>query len=187
MLPCEIDPAQPLHPGVAPILITISIVRRTRRCPDEPWSWCVTIADFKFSATSIQGNFRAFSNSLIKNFSLGVTRCNDFAFWTHFLSEGCTRQSLEPRQPRFHGPISDSDCLLARQCARTSLFLRMATDSCKPFQKHAKVRFSCRSSPETSSSSTQRDESARLTECCHLTVFLAEDFQVTTTLTNRLH
>ena len=38
------------------------------------------------------------------------------------------------------------------------------------FQKHAQVRFYCRSSPETSSSSTQRDESARPTECCHLTV-----------------
>ena len=36
-----------------------------------PMSWCVSIADFKFSATSFQGNFRAFSNSLIKNFSLG--------------------------------------------------------------------------------------------------------------------
>ena len=63
-------------------------------------------------------------------------------------------------------------------CTCTSLFLRMATDSCKPFQKHAKVRFSCRSSPETSSTSTQRDESAKPTECCRLTVCLAEDFQV---------
>ena len=28
---------QPLHSGVTPILNTISIVRRIRRCPDEPW------------------------------------------------------------------------------------------------------------------------------------------------------
>ena len=59
----------------------------------------------------------------------------------HSLSERYTRQSLEPHQSRFRGSISDSNCLLARQCARTSLFLRMATDSCKPFQNHTESAF----------------------------------------------
>ena len=36
--------------------------------------------------------------------------------------------------------------------------------------------------PETSSSSTHRNESARPTACCHLTVFLAEDSEVWLTL-----
>ena len=78
--------------------------------------------------------------------------------------------------PDFMASISDSDCQLARQCARTSFFLRMATDSRKPLQKHAKVRFSSRSSPETSASSTQRNESARPTECCHVTVLSLRRF-----------
>ena len=81
ILPCEISIRRSrCMQGVAPILITILVVRRIRRCPDESWSWRVSIADFKFSAVSFQGNSRAFSNSLTKNFSLVVTRCNYFAF-----------------------------------------------------------------------------------------------------------
>ena len=89
MLPCEISIR---HSRCIQVLLQpssrISIVRRIRRCPDVSWSWRVSIADFKFSATSFQGNSRAFSNSLIKNFSLVVTRCNDFAFRKlHFLTK----------------------------------------------------------------------------------------------------
>ena len=173
MLPCEISIRQrPLHPGVAPILITISIVRCIRRCPDGSWSWCVSIADFKFSATSFQGNSRAFSNSLIKNFSLGVRRCNDFALLDSILCQNDTLVS----HWSLANPDSMAPSLIQIVCWHGSVlvhhsFLRMATDTCKPFQKHAKVRFSRRSSTETSSSSMQRDESARPTECCHLTVY----------------
>ena len=80
----DLNLAQPLHPGVAPILITISVVRRIHRCTDEPWSRR-SVAEFTFFASSFQGNPRAFSNSLIKNFSSGVTWCNFFPFWIHFL------------------------------------------------------------------------------------------------------
>ena len=38
----------------------------------------------KFLPRRSKENSRAFSNSLIKNCSSGVTRCNDFAFWTPF-------------------------------------------------------------------------------------------------------
>ena len=76
-------PTQPLHPGVAPCLATTRVVEYTRRCPDGPWSCCVTIVAFKFSALPFQGSPRTF-NSPITNLTSGGTRCNDLAFWTAF-------------------------------------------------------------------------------------------------------
>ena len=110
-----------------------------------------------FFATSFQGNPRAFSNPLIKNFSPGVTWCNYFPFWIHFLSERYIGAS--PIQiPWTH--------LWIRLLVGTAVCLCItlspnAVDSCKLVQKHAKVRFSCRSSPEISSRSTQRGISSQ--------------------------
>ena len=81
---CGPKPTQPLQPGVAPCLATTVVVKYTRRCPDGPWSCCVTIVAFKFSALPFQGSPRTFFNSLITNLSSGGTRCNDLAFWTPF-------------------------------------------------------------------------------------------------------
>ena len=54
-----------------------------------------------------------------------------------------SRLSVALCQPRFHGTISDPDCLLARMCTCTSLFLRMATlGLCTLSQKHAQIQFS---------------------------------------------
>ena len=80
---CGPKPTQALHPGVAPCLATTRVVEYTRRCPDGPWSCCVTIVAFKFSALPFQGSPRTF-NSPITNLSSGGTRCNDLAFWTPF-------------------------------------------------------------------------------------------------------
>ena len=76
---CGPKPTQPLQPGVAPCLATTLVVK----CPDGPWSCCVTIVAFKFSAL-LQGSPRTFFNSLITNLSSGGTRCNELAFWTPF-------------------------------------------------------------------------------------------------------
>ena len=70
MLQCEI----PLHPGVAPILITILIVRRTRRCPDGLGPG----ESQSLTSNSLPRHSKEIlelspSDSLIKNFSLGVT------------------------------------------------------------------------------------------------------------------
>ena len=116
MLPCEISIRhRRLHPGVAPILITISTVRRIRRCPDEPWSWCVSIADFM----RVQ-RFRFLDPILCQNGTL-------VSHWS------------------LTNPDSVAPSLIQTVCwhssARTSLFLRKATDSCKPFQNHTKSAF----------------------------------------------
>ena len=141
---CDPKPTQPLQPGVAPCLATTLVVKYTRRCPDGPRSYCVTIVAFKFSALPFQGSPLTFCNSLITNLSSSGTRCNDLAFWTPFFRENNVfRLSLAPCQPRFHGPISDPDCLLARMCTCTSLFLRI-TWLVYAFQKHAQTQFSRR-------------------------------------------
>ena len=107
---------------------------------------------FKISATSFQGNSRAFSQLTEQELLLGCHPMQRFCFLDPIFCQNDTLVShWSLANPRFHGSISDSDCLLARQCARTSLFLRIASGSCEPFQKHAKVHFSCGSSPETSS------------------------------------
>ena len=111
---CGPKPTQPLQPGVAPCLATTLVVKYTRRCPDGPWSCCVTIVAFKFSALPFQGSPRTFFDSLITNLSSGRMRCNDLAFWTALFVRMMCSLSLAPCQPRFHGPISDPDCLLAR-------------------------------------------------------------------------
>ena len=101
---------EPLQPGVAPCLATTLVVKYTRRCPDGPWSCCVTIVAFKFSALPFQGRPRTFFNSLITNLSSGGTRCNDLAFWDDVFA--C-----------FHDSISDPNCLLVRMCACASITL----------------------------------------------------------------
>ena len=79
---CGPKPTPPLQPSDAPSLATTLVVKYTRRCPEGPWSCCVTIVAFKFSALPFQRNPRTFSNSLITNSSSCGTRCNDLAFWT---------------------------------------------------------------------------------------------------------
>ena len=81
---CGPKPTQPLQPSVAPCLATTWIVKYTHRWPDGPWSCCVTIVAFKFSALPFQGSPRTFFNSLFTNLSSGGTRCNALAFWTPF-------------------------------------------------------------------------------------------------------
>ena len=133
---CGPKPTQPLQPGVAPCLATTLVVKYTRRCPDGPWSCCVTIVAFKFSALPLHGSPRTFFNSLITNLSSGGTRCNDLAFWTSFSVQRFRVCHWCLANPRFHGPISDPDCLSARMCTCTSLFLQMATlGSCMFFPK----------------------------------------------------
>ena len=109
-------------------------------------------------------------------------------FWWHavqrsrFLDsifrENDVRLSLVPCQPGFHGTISDPDCLLARMCTCTSLFIRLATlGSCTFSQKHARTQLSRRFSLEISSGTMLRVQSPTLSRCCRLVVFLAEDPQ----------
>ena len=102
-------PFPSVNPSVAPILITILIVRRISRCPSGSWSWwCVSIADFKFSATSFQRISRTFSNSLIKIFFIGCHAVQQFRFLSANL---CQNDRLVSNwnlaNSRFHGPISD--------------------------------------------------------------------------------
>ena len=81
---CGPTPTQPLQPDVVPCLTTTLVVKYTCRCPSGPWSCCVTIVAFKFSALPFQGSPRTFFNSLITNLSSGGARCNGLAFWTPF-------------------------------------------------------------------------------------------------------
>ena len=69
ILLCGPKPTQPPQPGVAPNLAATLVVKYTRRCPDGPWSCCVTIAAFQVSALPFQGSPRTFFNSLITNLS----------------------------------------------------------------------------------------------------------------------
>ena len=86
--------------------------------------------------------------------------------------ENDVRLSLAPCQSRFYGTISDPDCLLARMCTCTSLFLRMTTlGSCTLFPKHAQTQFSRRFSLAISSGTILRVESITLSRCCRLVVF----------------
>ena len=57
---CGPKPTQPLQPGVAPCLATTLVVKYTHRCPDGPWSCCITIVAFKFFALPFQGSRRTF-------------------------------------------------------------------------------------------------------------------------------
>ena len=81
---CGPKATQPLQPGVAPCLATTLVVKYTRRCPEGPWSCCVTIVAFKFSALPFQESPRTFFNSLVTNLSSSGTRWNDVAFRTPF-------------------------------------------------------------------------------------------------------
>ena len=142
---CGPNTTQPLQPDVAPCLATTPVVNYTRRCPGRPWSCCVTIVAFKFSALPFQGSPRTFFNSLIANLSSGGTRCNDLAFWTPFPVRMMCSPVIGALPTQIHGPISDPDCMLARLCTCTSLFLQMATlGSCMLSKKHAQMQFSRR-------------------------------------------
>ena len=63
---CGPKPTQPLQPGVAPNIATTLVVKNTRGCPDGPWSSCVTIVAFKFSALPFQGSPLADLESLFR-------------------------------------------------------------------------------------------------------------------------
>ena len=149
-----------------------SSIKYTRRCPDGPWSCCVTIVAFKFSALPFRWHAMQRSRFLDPIFrENGVFVCH----W-------------RLANPDSMGPISDPDGLLARMCTCTSLFLRMAIfGSCTLSQKHAQTQFSRRFSLEISSSTMLHVKSNTLTRCCRLVVFLAEDPQVITTSHDRHH
>ena len=143
---------------------------------------------FKLSALPFQGSPRTFFNSLITNLSSGGTRCNDLAFWTPFSVRMMCSSVIGALPTQIPWPISDPDCLLARMCTCTSLFLRMAIlGSCTLSQKHAQTQFSRRFSLEISSSTMLHVKSTTQTRCCRLVVFLAEDPQVITTSHDRHH
>ena len=80
---------------------------------NQSWSWRVSIADF-LTATSVPRNSPAFSNSMIKNFSAGVTRCNEFAYWTNCLSRRYTRHIVHDNIRECHRCF----CQILTECFR---------------------------------------------------------------------
>ena len=93
---CGPKPTQPLQPGVASCLATNLVVKYTRRCPDGPWSCCVTIVAFKFSDLPFQGSPRTFFNSLIRNLSSGGHAAQRFCFSDSILRVVCHWRPANP-------------------------------------------------------------------------------------------
>ena len=170
---CGPKPTQPLQPGVAPSLATTLVVKYTRRCPDGPWSCCVTNVAVKFSALPYQGSPRTFLKSLITNLSSGGTRCNDLAFWTSFSVRTMCSSVIGAFPTQIMAPP-----LIQIACRHGRVLVHHSFSECQL----ARVRFPKNthkgSSPVvfslgTSSGSKLRDESATLSRCCHSAVFLA--------------
>ena len=112
-----------------------------------------------FSALPFQGSPRTCFNSLITNF-LQVARGAMISLSEPFSVRMMCSTVIGALPTQIPCSISDPDCLLARMCTCTSLFLRMATlGSCTLSQKHEQTQFSRGFSLEISSGTMLRVES----------------------------
>ena len=178
---CGPKPTQPLQPGVAPCLAATLVVKYTRRCPDGPWSCCVTIVAFRLVIPKKSSHFLHLTDheSFFRWDAVQRSRFLDPIFRENDVFIG----ALPTQAPSLIQIACWHGCVLVHQsfseCGNTWLVYA--------FQKHAQTQFSRRFLLEISSSTMLRVESTTLTRCCRLVVFLAEDSQVTTTLHDRHH
>ena len=120
---CGPNTTQPLQPDVAPCLATTPVVKYTRRCPGRPWSCCVTIVAFKFSALPFQGSPRTFFNSLITNLSSVARGATISLSGLHFRENDVFACHWCLANPDFMAPSLIQIACWHGCCTCTSLFL----------------------------------------------------------------